>query len=157
MDHSRLPRRHGAGNRRGGLANRKTMGSRITPHLRPVGGMSAEFAAATSIAIATFAQTPISTTHAIGGSIAGVGATRGLHSVRWVWGTPDRRRVDFDFPLRGDHRAGLPARLPSPRSDLPGWITRRAVTTIEHRHAVQFSGSHDPGSGDIVVPRRVIL
>ena len=43
-------------------------------------------AAATSIALATFAHVPISTTHAIGGAVSGVGATRGLHSVRWVWG-----------------------------------------------------------------------
>lgn len=64
----------------------KTMGSRITPHLRPVGGFSAECAAVTTIALATFAAVPISTTHAIGGSIAGVGATRGSHAVRWQWG-----------------------------------------------------------------------
>jgi hypothetical protein len=64
----------------------KTMGSRITPHLRPIGGFSAECAAATTIGLATFAHVPISTTHAIGGSVAGVGATRGAHSVRWQWG-----------------------------------------------------------------------
>jgi PiT family inorganic phosphate transporter len=70
----------------GGWRIVKTMGSRITPHLRPVGGFSAECAAATTIALATFANVPISTTHAIGGSIAGVGATRGAHAVRWQWG-----------------------------------------------------------------------
>jgi PiT family inorganic phosphate transporter len=70
----------------GGWRIVKTMGSRITPHLRPVGGFSAECAAATTIGLATFAHVPISTTHAIGGSIAGVGATRGTHAVRWQWG-----------------------------------------------------------------------
>lgn len=70
----------------GGWRIVKTMGSRITPHLRPVGGFSAECAAATSIAVATFANTPISTTHAIGGGVAGVGVTRGAHAVRWQWG-----------------------------------------------------------------------
>jgi inorganic phosphate transporter, PiT family len=70
----------------GGWRIVKTMGSRITPHLRPIGGFSAECAAATTIGLATFAHVPISTTHAIGGSIAGVGATRGAHSVRWQWG-----------------------------------------------------------------------
>jgi PiT family inorganic phosphate transporter len=70
----------------GGWRVVKTIGSRITPHLRPVGGFSAEMAAATSIALATVAKVPISTTHAIGGAISGVGATRGAHAVRWIWG-----------------------------------------------------------------------
>ena len=43
-------------------------------------------AAAASIALATFAHTPISTTHAIAGGIAGVGAARGVRAVRWQWG-----------------------------------------------------------------------
>jgi PiT family inorganic phosphate transporter len=76
----------GLGTMAGGWRIVKTMGSRITPHLRPVGGFCAEMAAATTIAIATFLKIPISTTHAIGGGVAGVGATRGLHSVRWIWG-----------------------------------------------------------------------
>ena len=76
----------GLGTMSGGWRIVKTMGSRITPHLRPVGGFCAEVAAATTIAIATFLKVPISTTHAIGGGVAGVGATRGLHSVRWSWG-----------------------------------------------------------------------
>lgn len=69
----------------GGWRIVKTVGSRITPHLRPVNGFCAELAAAVTIAIATFAHIPISTTHAIGGGIAGVGAVRGAHSVRWSW------------------------------------------------------------------------
>jgi PiT family inorganic phosphate transporter len=69
----------------GGWRVVKTMGSRITPNLRPIGGFSAECAAATSIALATFAHTPISTTHAIAGGIAGVGAARGARGVRWQW------------------------------------------------------------------------
>lgn len=71
----------------GGWRIVKTVGSRITPHLRPVGGFSAELAAAATIAMATWAKVPISTTHAIGGALSGVGATRGFHAVRWVWGT----------------------------------------------------------------------
>lgn len=70
----------------GGWRIVQTIGSRITPHLRPVGGFSAELAAALTIGMATFAKVPISTTHAIGGAVAGVGATRGMHAVRWVWG-----------------------------------------------------------------------
>ena len=70
----------------GGWRVVKTIGSRITPHLRPVGGFSAEMAAATAIGLATIAKVPISTTHAIGGAISGVGATRGPHAVRWIWG-----------------------------------------------------------------------
>ena len=70
----------------GGWRIVKTMGSRITPHLRPIGGFSAELAAATTIGMATLASVPISTTHAIGGAVSGVGATRGWHAVRWIWG-----------------------------------------------------------------------
>jgi PiT family inorganic phosphate transporter len=70
----------------GGWRIVKTIGSRITPHLRPVGGFSAELAAATTIGLATIAKVPISTTHAIGGAVSGVGATRGWHVVRWIWG-----------------------------------------------------------------------
>jgi PiT family inorganic phosphate transporter len=70
----------------GGWRIVKTIGSRITPHLRPLGGFSAEMAAATTIGFATIAKVPISTTHAIGGAVCGVGATRGWHAVRWIWG-----------------------------------------------------------------------
>jgi PiT family inorganic phosphate transporter len=70
----------------GGWRIVKTIGSRITPHLRPLGGFSAEMAAATTIGLATIAKVPISTTHAIGGAVLGVGATRGPHAVRWIWG-----------------------------------------------------------------------
>ena len=69
----------------GGWRIVKTMGSGIT-RLQPVGGFCAETAAATTIAIATFGGIPISTTHAITGSILGVGTTKGVRSVRWIWG-----------------------------------------------------------------------
>jgi PiT family inorganic phosphate transporter len=69
----------------GGWRIVKTMGSGIT-RLQPVGGFCAELAAATTIIGATFAKIPISTTHAITGSILGVGTTRGVRSVRWIWG-----------------------------------------------------------------------
>ena len=59
---------------------------KIAPDLRPVGGFSAEVAAATTIGLATLAKVPISTTHAIGGAVSGVGAVRGWHYVRWIWG-----------------------------------------------------------------------
>jgi PiT family inorganic phosphate transporter len=70
----------------GGWRIVKTMGSRITPHLRPIGGFCAELAAASTIGLATLAKVPISTTHAIGGAVSGVGAVRGWHYVRWIWG-----------------------------------------------------------------------
>lgn len=79
----------------GGWRVVRTMGSRITPHLRPVTGFAAELAAASTIALATFAKVPISTTHAIGGAISGVGASRGIHAVRWVWA----RRVVYGWLL----------------------------------------------------------
>jgi PiT family inorganic phosphate transporter len=69
----------------GGWRIVKTMGSSIT-RLQPVGGFCAESAAATTIIAATHWGIPISTTHAITGAILGVGTTRGVRSVRWIWG-----------------------------------------------------------------------
>jgi PiT family inorganic phosphate transporter len=69
----------------GGWRIVKTMGSGIT-RLSPVGGFSAELSAAVTIIGATFGHVPISTTHAITGSILGVGTTRGVRAVRWIWG-----------------------------------------------------------------------
>jgi PiT family inorganic phosphate transporter len=59
-----------------------TMGSKITK-LQPVGGFAAETGAALAILIATQSGVPVSTTHAITGSIVGVGSTRRLSAVRW--------------------------------------------------------------------------
>jgi inorganic phosphate transporter, PiT family len=59
-----------------------TMGSKITK-LQPVGGFAAETGAAFALLIATQFGVPVSTTHAITGSIVGVGATRRLSAVRW--------------------------------------------------------------------------
>jgi PiT family inorganic phosphate transporter len=69
----------------GGWRIVKTMGSGITK-LTPVGGFCAELSAATTIIGATFGHIPISTTHAITGSILGVGTVRNVRSVRWIWG-----------------------------------------------------------------------
>jgi PiT family inorganic phosphate transporter len=75
----------GLGTLFGGWRIVKTMGSGIT-RLAPVGGFCAETAAATTIVMATHLGIPISTTHAITGSILGVGTTKGVRSVRWIWG-----------------------------------------------------------------------
>lgn len=69
----------------GGWRIVKTMGHSIT-RLQPVGGFCAETAAATTIIAATRLGIPISTTHAITGSILGVGTTKGVRAVRWIWG-----------------------------------------------------------------------
>jgi PiT family inorganic phosphate transporter len=69
----------------GGWRIVKTMGSSIT-RLTPVGGFCAEAAAASTIIMATSGGIPISTTHAITGSILGVGTAKGVRSVRWIWG-----------------------------------------------------------------------
>ena len=60
-----------------------TMGSRLTK-LKPRGGFCAESAAAMSILFATFLQQPVSTTHVIAGSIAGVGSIQRFKAVRWA-------------------------------------------------------------------------
>src|SRR5262245_29795093 len=59
-----------------------TMGSKIT-RLQPVGGFAAETGAAFALLTATITGVPVSTTHAITGSIVGVGATQRLSAVRW--------------------------------------------------------------------------
>jgi PiT family inorganic phosphate transporter len=70
----------------GGWRIVKTMGSGIT-RLQPVGGFSAETAAAVAIfGFTKIRGVPISTTHAITGAIIGVGTTKGVRSVRWIWG-----------------------------------------------------------------------
>jgi PiT family inorganic phosphate transporter len=75
----------GLGTFYGGWRIVKTMGHSIT-RLQPVGGFCAEASAATTIILATMRGIPISTTHAITGAILGVGTTRGVRSVRWIWG-----------------------------------------------------------------------
>jgi PiT family inorganic phosphate transporter len=69
----------------GGWRIVKTMGQGIT-RLQPVGGFCAETAGAATIIGATLLKIPISTTHAITGSILGVGTVRNIRSVRWIWG-----------------------------------------------------------------------
>ncbi|MGV8057743.1 MAG: anion permease [Smithellaceae bacterium] len=66
----------------GGWRIVKTMGTKITK-LQPIGGFSAETAAACSIIGASLAGIPVSTTHTITGAIVGVGATKRLNAVRW--------------------------------------------------------------------------
>jgi PiT family inorganic phosphate transporter len=66
----------------GGWRIVKTLGQRITA-LKPVGGFSAETAAASSLYLATYLGIPVSTTHTITGAIVGVGASRRLSAVRW--------------------------------------------------------------------------
>ena len=72
----------GLGTLSGGWRIIHTMGSRITK-LQPVHGFAAETGAAGSVFVATMLGIPVSTTHAITGSIVGVGATRRLSAVRW--------------------------------------------------------------------------
>jgi len=70
----------------GGWRIVKTMGTGIT-RLQPVGGFCAETAAATTIiGFTSLGGIPISTTHAITGAILGVGTTKSIRAVRWVWG-----------------------------------------------------------------------
>ena len=72
----------GAGTMVGGWRVVRTMCMKMT-HLEPVQGFAAETAAATVITLAARMGIPVSTTHAIGSSIMGVGATRRLSAVRW--------------------------------------------------------------------------
>ena len=66
----------------GGWRIVNTMGHRLT-RLKPRSGFCAETSAAISILLATFLRQPVSTTHVIAGSIAGVGSIQRLKAVRW--------------------------------------------------------------------------
>jgi PiT family inorganic phosphate transporter len=66
----------------GGWRIMRTMGHKII-RLEPVNGFAAETAGATVILTASQLGMPISTTHAIAGSIFGVGASKRLSAVRW--------------------------------------------------------------------------
>ncbi|HJS25669.1 MAG TPA: inorganic phosphate transporter [Actinomycetota bacterium] len=71
-----------AGTMIGGWRVIRTMGMRLT-HLEPVQGFAAETGAATVITTAAHFGIPVSTTHAIGTSIMGVGSTKRFSAVRW--------------------------------------------------------------------------
>src|ERR1019366_7386804 len=72
----------GLGTLSGGRRIVRTMGTRLT-RLKPRSGFCAEAAAASSIMFATFLKQPVSTTHVIAGSIAGVGSIQRVKAVRW--------------------------------------------------------------------------
>ena len=59
-----------------------TLGSKITK-LQPIGGFSAETAAAGTLFTTATLGIPVSTTHTITGAVIGVGATNRLSAVRW--------------------------------------------------------------------------
>jgi PiT family inorganic phosphate transporter len=66
----------------GGFKVIKTMGLRLTA-LRPYQGFCAETGGGVILTLMAQFGIPVSTTHAIAGSIMGVGATRRLSAVRW--------------------------------------------------------------------------
>ena len=72
----------GLGTSIGGWRVIRTLGLRLTK-LEPVHGFAAETGAAAVITGAGFLGIPVSTTHAIGSAIMGVGATERLSAVRW--------------------------------------------------------------------------
>jgi PiT family inorganic phosphate transporter len=67
----------------GGWRIIRTMGHKIM-RLEPVNGFAAETAGATVILVASHYGMPVSTTHVLAGSIFGVGASKGKHTVRWT-------------------------------------------------------------------------
>ena len=66
----------------GGWRIVETMGQRITK-LKPLGGVSADLAAASTLWGATWLGIPVFTTHAVTGSILGVGAAQRANGVNW--------------------------------------------------------------------------
>jgi PiT family inorganic phosphate transporter len=72
----------GIGTMVGGWRVIRTLGLRLTK-LEPVHGFAAETGAAAVIFGAAQFGIPVSTTHAIGSAIMGVGATERLSAVRW--------------------------------------------------------------------------
>jgi PiT family inorganic phosphate transporter len=72
----------GLGTLSGGWRIVRTMGGRLT-RLKPRSGFCAETGGAISVLVATELNLPVSTTHAIAGSIAGVGSIQRFKAVRW--------------------------------------------------------------------------
>lgn len=66
----------------GGWRVVETMGTKITK-LRPYQGFCAETGGGVVLSFVTAFGVPVSTTHAISGSIMGIGATRGYSAVQW--------------------------------------------------------------------------
>src|ERR1051326_3032089 len=66
----------------GGWRIVRTMGGRLT-RLKHRSEFCAETGAAASVLISTYMGTPVSTTHAIAGAIAGVGSIQRMKAVRW--------------------------------------------------------------------------
>ncbi len=75
----------GIGTAVGGWGVIKTLGHHLTK-LGPPEGFAAETSAALVLTFAASMGVPTSTTHTITGSILGLGATRGMSSVRWGLG-----------------------------------------------------------------------
>lgn len=69
----------------GGWKVIKTLGHGLS-RLKPVDGFAAETAASVVLYLAKSIGIPVSTTHTITGCILGVGATKGVNSVRWGLG-----------------------------------------------------------------------
>ncbi|HEY7212963.1 MAG TPA: inorganic phosphate transporter [Bryobacteraceae bacterium] len=72
----------GLGTLSGGWRVVRTVGTRLT-RLKPRSGFCAETGAAISILLATLLKLPVSTTHVVAGSIAGVGSIQRVRAVRW--------------------------------------------------------------------------
>ena len=72
----------GIGTAFGGWRIIRTMGFKITK-LEPVNGFAAESSGSIAILLASAFGIPLSTTHCIGASIMGVGATKRFSAVRW--------------------------------------------------------------------------
>jgi PiT family inorganic phosphate transporter len=96
----------GLGTLLGGWRIVKTMGQKICK-LQPVNGFAAETAGALTLYGATALGIPVSTTHTITGCIVGVGATRGLHTVKWGVAT----RVVWAWVLTIPAAAGVGAAM----------------------------------------------
>jgi PiT family inorganic phosphate transporter len=75
----------GLGTATGGFRIIRTVGFEIT-RLQPVQGFAAETSASCVILAASFLGMPVSSTHMIVGSIAGVGAVKGMRHVAWATG-----------------------------------------------------------------------
>lgn len=75
----------------------RTLGHHLT-RLGPPEGFAAETSAAIVLTVAAQAGIPTSTTHTITGSILGLGATRGISSVRWGLGEKIVLAWVFTFP-----------------------------------------------------------
>ncbi len=144
----------------GGWRIVRTMGTKIT-RLQPVGGFSAETAAAATLFGTATLGIPVSTTHTITGSLVGVGCADRFSAVRWTV----MRRVLYAWILTIPGSAAIAATallllriVPLPLLVLSLLAAgMAAVARRSARRRATTDAGHVEGAPEVIVPPRDVL